>query len=245
MPRLKKHNSTLENKAGRRVKNRRPLVVSSKMKTKPQKKTIRKKKAKSRVKKYSIWLKLAIFLIILGLVCGLVSLGYFVGVRLSTLHTQTPQEITEVTAQVSADTITHNENYAPVHITVGSILNQPITPQIYKNGSWTIPEKNAAHLINSAYPYEPGNIIIYGHNTKQVFGGLKQVKIDTPITIQLANGSKRHYAITKIIEVTPDKIEYLQPTTKETMTIYTCSGFMDSKRLVIRAEPATHQSTQE
>jgi len=42
--------------------------------------------------------------------------------------------------------------------------------------------------------------------------------------------------VKEIVEVKPDQVEYLLPTSEETLTLYTCSGFMDQKRFIVRGE---------
>lgn len=180
---------------------------------------------------------LAISLLILSAITGFTALGYYANAWYTSRIPAVPAEILHP-ALASLPYVTHNEHYAPVRVTIGDMVGEEILPQTYTNGEWSIPATAAAHLVTSAYPYEPNNIIVYGHNTWTVFAKLKQVTKNEVIKITLANGTIRDYTITEMIEVTPDKIEYLQPTTTETLTIYTCVGWMDSKRLIIRAVPA-------
>ena len=43
------------------------------------------------------------------------------------------------------------------------------------------------------------------------------------------------YEVGEITEVSPNKTEVVAPTENEILTLYTCSGFSDSKRLIIVA----------
>lgn len=180
---------------------------------------------------------LFVTLYLFGIISGAIAVGYYIKAAYADFHPYVPSEIIQVSEEVKPNQITHNELYQPIKIKIGTLIDLSIESQVYKDGTWTIPEKSAAHLVNSAYPFEPNNIIVYGHNTWHVFGKLKQVTKADIIALVLANGSTREYEITEIIEITPDKTEYLQPTSEETLTIYTCSGWMDSKRLIIRAKP--------
>ena len=44
------------------------------------------------------------------------------------------------------------------------------------------------------------------------------------------------YEIKEIKEVLPSQTETIAPTKEETLTLYTCSGFSDSKRLIVIAK---------
>lgn len=125
----------------------------------------------------------------------------------------------------------------PVHIKIPWFVDVAISQQILSNNQWTIAEKEASYLANSARPGEDGNIIIYGHNTRQILGNIRALKGNEIITLTSAEGQEYQYQITKITEVNPDQTEYLLPTSKEVLTLYTCSGFMDQKRFIVRAKP--------
>jgi LPXTG-site transpeptidase (sortase) family protein len=127
-------------------------------------------------------------------------------------------------------------NY-PVHINIPWFVDVGVEPQIYKEGSWTISQENASYLTASSLPGNPGNIIIYGHNKRSILGNIRALKGYEKITLTMADGTSRIYQVTSITEVSPSNTKLLSQTTKETLTLYTCSGLMDSQRFVVRAEP--------
>ncbi len=127
----------------------------------------------------------------------------------------------------------------PVFIDIDGIGRLPIDQAGKLNGVWTIAEDAANHVAQSALPGSDGNIIIYGHNTPNVFGKLREKKIGDYITLTSADGKFHQYRIFQIDVVTPDRVDLLRPTTGETLTVYTCTGFLDSKRLVLRALPVS------
>ena len=45
-----------------------------------------------------------------------------------------------------------------------------------------------------------------------------------------------NYTVSEIKEVIPSQIEVIAPTPDETLTLYTCSGFGDSMRLIVIAK---------
>lgn len=126
----------------------------------------------------------------------------------------------------------------PVEVSVGNILSMSLLPGTYNDGDWSLDDNLPLYLQTAAFPGENGHIIIYGHNTPKVFGTLNRTKIGEKVTVRLANGSKREYAVTEIHTVRTDQVEFLQETNYELLTLYTCSGPLDRYRLLIQAMPA-------
>jgi LPXTG-site transpeptidase (sortase) family protein len=105
------------------------------------------------------------------------------------------------------------------------------------NGVWETSDKFATHLNTSARPNEGGNIIVYGHNLRRIFGPLKQVKKGDEINLTTTDGKVISYQVIAIEIVEPENIDLVLPTKSEVLTVYTCTGWLDSKRLVIKAVP--------
>lgn len=141
----------------------------------------------------------------------------------------------EVLAEYASQEVEGAE-WRPVHIEIPWFVNVSISQQVLIAGEWTIAENEASHLANSARPGEAGNIIIYGHNTRAILGNIRALRGGEIITLRSANGTEHRYQVKEIVEVNPDQIEYLLPTNEEVLTIYTCSGFMDKMRFVVRGE---------
>lgn len=130
----------------------------------------------------------------------------------------------------------------PKHIFIPWNTDSEITPQLYVQGEWTISPDKVSYLINSARPGEMGNIILYGHNRRSILGNIRALKGGEQITLTLNNGVKRVYLVKKITEVSPAQTELLLPTATEILTLYTCSGPLDSRRFVVQASPLPNQS---
>lgn len=135
--------------------------------------------------------------------------------------------------------IQHNidDGLTPTKIYIQWFVDVNIETQFYSDNQWTISEQFASHLYQSAKPKQNGNIIIYGHNTRKILGNIRALKGNEIITITTKNGEDHKYQIFNIDEVNPDKVEYLKPTNQEILTLYTCSGFLDSKRFIVQAKP--------
>ena len=104
-------------------------------------------------------------------------------------------------------------------------------------GIWQISGTTATHLNNSEVPGRSGNIVIYGHNLMSIFGKLVNIKKGDIVVISTRNGKGYQYKVTDILEVDPTDIGVVAPTNREELTVYTCTGFLDSKRLVVKALP--------
>ncbi len=113
-----------------------------------------------------------------------------------------------------------------------------VLPTTIIDGIWQIPDGSAAYLESSARPKEDGNIIVYGHNKKDIFGPLHEVELGDTVDISAADGTKYSYTVAEIRVVKPDAVGEVLPTDQEVLTIYTCTGLFDSQRLVIKAYPS-------
>ncbi len=201
----------------------------AKRKQKPAKRKIRKKAAKSiQKRRVSTWLP--VLLISLGIV--LVS-AWAVHRFNYAKSIQLPDSILALYQKEDVS------RRLPVFIDIDGIGRLPIDQSGKVNGVWTIANDAANHVAQSALPGSAGHIIIYGHNTAKVFGRLVERKAGDYIGITTADGKFHQYRIYEVNTVSPDRIDLLRPTTSETLTVYTCTGFLDSKRFVVRAIPVT------
>lgn len=129
-------------------------------------------------------------------------------------------------------------NAYPTKIGIKSLnLNLAITPAGIKDGIWQTSEKTATYLATSARPAEGGNVVIYGHNKNHLFAPLHSLKIGDVISLTTADGTAYEYKVDEIKTVDPANVEEVMPTQTEILTVYTCTGFFDSKRLVVKASP--------
>ncbi len=133
----------------------------------------------------------------------------------------------------------------PTNITIPQHgIKTHIKPAEITNGTWQTHDTTASFLTTSMRPGEGGNIVIYGHNSKNIFKTLDHVKKDDVIEVQTENGKTYTYEVTRINTVDPSYIENIMPTNHEILTIYTCTGFLDSKRFVVQAKPIAVSSTE-
>jgi LPXTG-site transpeptidase (sortase) family protein len=126
----------------------------------------------------------------------------------------------------------------PSRITIADRnIDVSVEPTQIINGVWMVSDNSASFPQGSQVPGGGGNIIIYGHNKGSVLGNLKKVQKGDNVAIKMANNEIFLYKVDEILKVTPDRTDVVGKTNEETLTIYTCTGFLDSQRLVIKAKP--------
>ncbi len=119
-------------------------------------------------------------------------------------------------------------------------IDIPVSRSRIVNGYWEVFEDRAGWGEGSGYPGEPGNQVIFAHVREGLFLPLKEVEVGMQVYI-LTENEWYDYEIHEIQEVTPNQIEVIAPTEDETLTLYTCSGYDDSKRLIVSAKPTGTQ----
>jgi len=105
-----------------------------------------------------------------------------------------------------------------------------------KDGVWQISYDNPTFLDSSARPATGGNIVIYGHNKKAIFGNLPYLSLGQKIIVKTADGKTYTYEAYWKDFVASDRVDLVSPEPMEELTIYTCWGLFDSRRAVIKAK---------
>ncbi|QQS39485.1 sortase [Candidatus Woesebacteria bacterium] len=126
----------------------------------------------------------------------------------------------------------------PVSLSLSTLdINLSVFPARVNEGRWETTTEGVSFLVSSATPGQNGNSVFYGHNYKNILGNLAKAQPGDLIKIVLSDGTTRSYKIEYVQIVSPDQMGILDPTNDERITLYTCSGFLDSKRLVVTALP--------
>jgi LPXTG-site transpeptidase (sortase) family protein len=105
--------------------------------------------------------------------------------------------------------------------------------------TWALPRHEAAHLLGTANPGEPGNVIISGHvalvEGRGVFEALPSLAAGAEIVVSSADGDFRYRVVSSDV-VGEDDVRPLVQTTTETLTLITClpDGAF-AHRVVVRA----------
>jgi len=125
----------------------------------------------------------------------------------------------------------------PVKIKIESRqIELPIIPQKLIGTNWQVTDKGVTYLTDSPIPGKVGNSILYGHNWTKLLGNLTLVTPGDIIEIAYANGEVKNFKVTNTQVVDPSQVSILKNTTDKRITIYTCTGLLDTKRFVVVAE---------
>lgn len=217
-------------------KKRGRVLRSGKAKARPLKSPVRKRRAtKKRIvsrsvpPRPSLSDRLPFFLIVLGLMLlafwGSHKFFYYRSLSLSRA------EVARVVKEEPTPAP------LPTHIFIPWNTDADIEALAFVNDEWQVSETKVTYLLGSARPGEQGNIIMYGHNKREILGNIRVLTGGEKITITTKDGKEHVYVVKKATEVEPTELSLLDPTETETLTLYTCSGFWDSKRYIVTAEP--------
>lgn len=144
------------------------------------------------------------------------------------------QEPVKVDKSLLSEKINKLKN-PPIRIIIPSLdIDLPVKEARVVKGYWEVFENVAGFGLGSSYPEEVGNQVIFAHARKGLFLPLKNVKLGQMVYV-FTKEKWYSYKISEIKEVLPSQIEVIAPTTEAILTLYTCSGFSDSKRLIVKA----------
>lgn len=105
-------------------------------------------------------------------------------------------------------------------------INLPIFESRIENQKWETTDKGVSRIGN----------IYYGHNYPNLLGNLTKIKPNDIIEIKHTDNSIKKYKVMLTQEVNPDQKDILNLANDNKILIYTCSGFLDSKRFIVVAE---------
>lgn len=124
----------------------------------------------------------------------------------------------------------------PQKITIASAdISVPIIPIKITKNSWVTTNKGVALLTSSPLPGQRGNSVLYGHNWSNILGNLYKTRIGDEVLVDYPDGTKIPFEVAFISVVTPDQSHIIGPSSDTRITIYTCAGMFDEKRLVVTA----------
>ncbi len=139
--------------------------------------------------------------------------------------------------KVAPEVITYLQGQPPNRIILPSLsIDIPVRISPIKQGYWVVYKDSAGFGEGSTAPGNKGNTVIFAHAREGLFLGLKTIRIGARIYV-FTQDRYFTYIVTEIKEVLPNDIEVISPTIDETLTLYTCSGFLDKKRLIVIGKP--------
>jgi len=115
-------------------------------------------------------------------------------------------------------------------------IDLKVIPAKIVGPTWETSENSASHGEGSANPGEKGNTVIFAHAKEGLFYNLKDVKKGDIVYVLTKNQWYR-YKVNEVKSVVPKDITTVAPAKIEILTLFTCSGFFDEKRLIVKAIP--------
>ena len=174
--------------------------------------------------------------IFIGKLSILLSIALFLWGGFLSIRRFNPHLLARVNAQKAIPVRPSTVDAMPVAIEIPSInVNLPIIGANITNGIWETTDVGISYILRSPRPGNIGNSILYGHNWPVLLGNLNKVKPGDIITIRFDKSASKTFTVHFITTVEPDDIHILKQTTDSRITLYTCIGLFDSKRLVITA----------
>jgi LPXTG-site transpeptidase (sortase) family protein len=126
---------------------------------------------------------------------------------------------------------------APVAISIPSVkINTEVVEGGIHNGNWVLSDSKALFLPTSGKVGEGYNTVIYAHNTEKLFGSLKKIKIGDVIILSNAGSRQFVYRVITHENVDPKDLKKLYSEEENVVTLFTCDGWFDSERLLVRAK---------
>lgn len=111
-------------------------------------------------------------------------------------------------------------------------IDLPIYPAKMINNEWQTTTQGASYIISSPIPGDTGNSIIYGHDWASLFGPLLNARRGGKVEIEFADKTRKIFVIENTLVVPGNELDILAPTKDRRITLYTCTGFWDSQRMV-------------
>ncbi|HVZ67395.1 MAG TPA: sortase [Patescibacteria group bacterium] len=190
------------------------------------------KKSTKRRKSTSSFSKIDLLRAFLGLF--FVLLGFFLLYKIPTI----PQKKTNNEPIKASKTFNQGKETSNVkRILISSVdIDLPVEPAKIVDGYWETSDTTASHGEGSLNPGQGGNVVIFAHARMGLFYPLKDVKKGDIVYVLTTNKWYR-YKISSVSSVLPNDVTVVAPTKKEVLTLFTCSGFFDEKRLIVKATP--------
>lgn len=134
------------------------------------------------------------------------------------------------TRQASAQPIT-----PPQSISIPTIgLQLSIAPATIVDNQWTLYDNKVSWLATSKIPGS-GNVILFAHNRPVLFGNLKKLQLGQEIIVTQED-KQIIYEVVEKRKVTPQDVDAVIGD-RDQLTLYTCDGSFDQKRLIVVALP--------
>lgn len=124
---------------------------------------------------------------------------------------------------------------APVKIIVPSIgVSLPVATAKIAYNTWEVNPKGASFGESTTLPGNEGNSVIFAHARPHLFGNLPEVKPGEYIHI-FTDKDWFVYQVEETLVVNPENVEVIFANGGYELTLYTCTGYQDTQRFVVKA----------
>ncbi|MFC1649503.1 sortase [Patescibacteria group bacterium] len=142
-----------------------------------------------------------------------------------------------VSAEAGALSTSQNLTGKPERVHVPSVnINVEVGVGNYNqdNETWNVSENIANFATITDLPNTTGgNTVIYGHNSSNIFKHLDDINIDDKAVLYTDNGHVFEYRLAEIVELDPTDVSILEPTEHPRLTLLTCKGLLNEKRVAL------------
>ena len=165
-------------------------------------------------------------------ILGLLFVKLYPSSLIKNLKPKAENPIPVLTSEIKA---AQEELFVPTQIVVPTIgINLAVAPGIIKDNQWTLYDDKVAWLSTSQ-TLGDGNVIIYGHNRSAILGQLSKLNIGDEITVK-SNSRDFTYQVAEKRAISPEDVQAII-SDKQQLTLYTCDGTFDQKRLIVISYP--------
>lgn len=177
-----------------------------------------------KIKKFSSENKIPRYLILLGILILILGIFIHLGTNSRYFFSQREKQVSQV---FGSD---------PKNLTIPSLgMDVSVSQGGIKDGEWILSDKEASYLPTSGELGEGFNTIIYAHNTLKLFNPLKYAELGEVIVVKDTKGKEYRFVIFSKEDIDPSNLQKLYTKEKNVLTLFTCDGWFDQSRLIIRA----------
>lgn len=106
-------------------------------------------------------------------------------------------------------------------------IDLPVIPAKNVNGIWETTDKGVSF----------SNGVFYGHNWPNLLGKITNIKPNQKIQVKYSDQAVENFTVTSTSVVSGENTDILENKSGDSIiTLYTCTGFLDSKRFVVLAK---------
>lgn len=145
------------------------------------------------------------------------------------------EELQQATRVSAAESVNEDGQLHTVQLMIPTRdIHVPVMKGAIDQGEWEV-SKHVALMIEKDVDAGLG-AVVYAHNTQKLFGKLESVKAGDVVELTLNDWSVEKYEVVETKVVSPDQVDAVLTASVDEIVLYTCVGFLDGDRLLVRAK---------